>query len=247
MIRSGDVSYGDDTSPPNHTDLPSTAAPDDRLAAYEKATVILAATEMDSNRFEVKGEAGGLWEDNPPTTEPDILAAVMATQHEIASGNLGPTGVMDLVARRAEFLTDATGAVVELLEGDELVYRAASGSAARSIGVRIDCRNSLSGLCIRTGEVMRCDDAEKDGRVDKAACRWVGIRSMVLVPLAHEGHALGVLAVISPALAAFDDRTVWTLRLMADLLSRALTKATVVEAERNSTNGRRPASGSKRG
>jgi diguanylate cyclase len=86
----------------------------------------------------------------------------------------------------------------------------------------VDTQNSLSGLCFRTAQVMRCEDTEKDGRVDKAACRWVGIRSMVLVPVVREAQAVGVLAVISPAVDSFGDRDVWALRLLAELLADTL-------------------------
>ena len=189
-----------------------TSAEQDRSADSLKATVVLSAVELDP----------GWGEDDPPTTEHEILAAVVATRQEIATGNLDTVAAMDLIAHRAQFLTDARGAVVELLEGSELVYRAASGIAAKSLGFRVVRRKSLSGLCFHTGEAMRCDDTEKDDRVDKAACRWVGIRSMVLVPLVQNGTAVGVLAVISPAVAAFGDRDVQTLWLMAELLASAV-------------------------
>jgi GAF domain-containing protein len=124
-------------------------------------------------------------------------------------------------------VTEASGAVIELLERDELVYRAASGSAARSLGLRVAVQKSLSGLCFRTGDVMRCDDVERDGRVDQAACRWAGIRSMVLVPVLRGGRAVGVLAVIAPAVAAFGEWEVWVVRLMAEVLGEALGKVEV--------------------
>jgi hypothetical protein len=42
---------------------------------------------------------------------------------------------------------------------------------------------------------------------------------VVLVRALRGEKAVGVLAVISPALAAFGDRDVWNLRLRADLLA----------------------------
>jgi putative methionine-R-sulfoxide reductase with GAF domain len=161
-------------------------------------------------------------EAEPPTTEAGILAAIRQTGGEIATGRLTPAAAMDLICRRAQFLTDAGGAVVELLEGAELVYRAATGTAARSLGLRVDTHRSLSGLCLRTAEAVRCDDADRDGRVDAAACRWVGIRSMVIVPVVRAGRAGGVLAVISAGVGAFADRDVWTVRQLADVLAEAL-------------------------
>ncbi len=187
-----------------------------------RPTVVLTATELDPGRFSAPSSPDDDPAADPPDSEADIRAAVEATQGEIAAWNLAPQGAMDLVAQRAQFLTDACGAVVERLEGAELVYRAAVGSAARSLGVRVGIHKSLSGLCLRTREAVRCDDADRDGRVDKAACRWVGIRSMALVPVGRGDSAVGVLAVISAGVAAFGDRDVWALQLLADVLAAAL-------------------------
>ncbi|MGO4779152.1 hypothetical protein AB4084_27160, partial [Lysobacter sp. 2RAB21] len=65
------------------------------------------------------------------------LLKVIQTQTEIAKLGLDLGGVMDLVATRAQALTGAVGAVVELAEGDEMVYRAASGIAESSLGMRL--------------------------------------------------------------------------------------------------------------
>jgi GAF domain-containing protein len=187
----------------NHGAFPDVPVPD---AAF------LSDTKLDEHRSQAGNDFGIGFEDHvPPTSESDILAAIAATRDELASGVFDADAAMKLVARQAQFLTDARGAVVELLEGNELVYRAATGTAARSLGLRVESRKSMSGLCFHSQQVMRCDDTDKDDRVDKAACRWVGIRSMVLVPIVHDGRSVGVLAVISPAVAAFGDHTVWTL------------------------------------
>jgi GAF domain-containing protein len=208
-------------SPPPHG-TPASPRHQDRLGAALQPTVVMAATEIDRARLVAHHKAGQWSDADPPTTEPEILAAVRSTQQEIAAGRLATAAALDLLCRLAQFLTDAAGAVVEFVEGAELVYRAASGTAAKSLGLRVDTERSLSGLCFRTGEVMRCDDTEEDGRVDKAACRWVGIRSMVLVPVAREGRRVGVLAVISPAPAAFGDRDVWALDRLAEVVAENL-------------------------
>jgi putative methionine-R-sulfoxide reductase with GAF domain len=167
----------------------------------------------------VSGSLADLCTGDPPTIEREILAMIVAARHRLESATLDADSAMSLIADLAQFLTDAPGAVVELLERTELVYRAATGSAAKSIGLRVDTQSSMSGLCLLSGDVMRCDDTEQDVRVDKAACRWVGIRSMVLVPFKHDGRSIGVLAVISPIAGAFGDRDAWTLRQMTEQLS----------------------------
>jgi diguanylate cyclase (GGDEF)-like protein len=69
-------------------------------------------------------------------TDPTVLLAVVEAQSEIASADLDLDAVMALVCTKAQELTGADGAAVELAEGDELVCRAASGSARPLLGLR---------------------------------------------------------------------------------------------------------------
>ena len=159
------------------------------------------------------------------------LSAIIATQQEIATAGLDLGTVLTLIAERTQAITGATGAAVELAEGDELVYRAASGTAAHSLGLRLKMDASLSGRCVRTGQALRCDDAEADERVDRQTCRVVGLRSMIAVPLLYDRRAVGVLKVLSPQPGAFGDRDVQTLQLMAGLIAAALSHAAAYEAK----------------
>lgn len=112
---------------------------------------------------------------------------------------------MQQVAHEAQDMTRAAGAIIELAEHDVMVYRAAVGAAASQLGLRIPKAGSLSGLCVETGAVLRCDDADVDPRVNREACRKVGLRSMVVVPLVHDAASVGVLKVVSPAPGHFTD------------------------------------------
>ncbi|PRH83429.1 sensor domain-containing diguanylate cyclase [Arenimonas caeni] len=156
----------------------------------------------------------------------DRLREVIATQAQIARLGFDLGGVMDLVAARTLPLVRADGAVVELVEGDEMVYRGAAGTAARSLGTRIGRRGSLSGLCMEQGVVLRCDDSEADPRVDLEACRRVGLRSMVVLPLMHEGEPVGVLKAMSSRPAGFDDTDAEVLGLLGDAVGAAMFHAT---------------------
>jgi len=160
------------------------------------------------------------------------LAAVIAAQRDVALLGLDLDAVMALIVERTQALTRAAGAAIELTEGDEMVYRAASGATAPHVGLRLDQAGSLSGRCVRTGEILRCDDAETDPRVDLVACRRVGARSMIVVPLHHERLVVGVLKVLAPAPQAFTERDVQTLRLLAGVLAAALSHAAAFAAER---------------
>ena len=169
------------------------------------------------------------------------LTTLVATLGEIAAANLDLDATMALITERTQWLTGATAAAVELAEGDEMVYRAASGQTAKFLGLRLKLHGSLSGLCVLTGEVLRCDDSELDTRVDREACRRVGIRSMIVVPLVHEGRTVGVLKVMAPGTAAFGDPEVKTLQLMASLLGSAMARAGLISTLNSEIAQRRAA------
>lgn len=156
----------------------------------------------------------------------DQLLAIIKTQTEIAKLGLDLNGVMTLVAEQSQVLTQAAGAVVELAEGEDMVYRATAGSAAGLLGLRLDRKTSLSGLCVATGATLYCDDSECDPRVDRNACRTVGLRSMVVVPLIHHSEAVGALKVMSPQPFAFGDADIRILGLMSELIAAAMFHAT---------------------
>jgi two-component system sensor histidine kinase/response regulator len=161
----------------------------------------------------------------------DRFTAIISTQRDIATAALDLDHVLNLIAARAEQLTQASGAVVEMAEGPELVYRAASGRAAPFVGLRTPVAASLSGECVRTGQLLRCDDAERDPRVSLDECRRVGARSLIVVPLRYQGHVAGVLQVLSAELYAFDQSDVQTLELMAGLIGAALSHTAEFEAK----------------
>lgn len=153
------------------------------------------------------------------------LLGVIETQTEIVRLGSDLAGVMSLVAGRALALTHAVGAVVELAEGDDMVYRATAGIADPHLGLRLARAHSLSGLCVEEQRLLRCDDSEADPRVDQEACRHIGLRSMIVVPLNYHDQVVGVLKVMGAKPSAFDDEDVRVLGLMADLVAAAMFHA----------------------
>lgn len=158
-------------------------------------------------------------------------AVVIATQQEIAIRNPNLDAVMAVITERTQDLTRADGAVIEMVEGDELVYRAASGIVTPYVGLRLKVGTSLSGKCIATGQIMLCEDSETDERVDRAACGRIGLRSMVVVPLFYQDDRVGVLKVVSATPCAFTESDIHTLQLMAGFLASSLHLASEFDAK----------------
>ena len=129
-----------------------------------------------------------------------------------------------MICEKTQILAQASGAVVEIADGDEMVYKASAGSLKSSLGMRLNIHTSLSGMSVRMNEVLYCRDSETDSRVDRDACRKVGARSMICVPLSYENKTVGVLKVVSPEADKFSEHDVNFLRLTAGLLSASIAK-----------------------
>ena len=133
---------------------------------------------------------------------------------------------LTVIAQRAQAFTNASGTAIALSEGsaDEIICRARSGSAAPDVGAALRVNGTFTGLCIQSGKELRCDDAETDTRVDTAAIRSLGIRSMVVTPIREDNRVVGVLACFAPTAHAFTITHVAVLKTMADQISVLLLK-----------------------
>jgi diguanylate cyclase (GGDEF)-like protein len=159
------------------------------------------------------------------------LRAIIRTQTEIAASDLEPEAIMQLIADRARELTGASSGVIELAEGEEMVYAVTSGEATPYLGTRLQLRGSLSGRCVLERQVLRSDNTAEDLRVDAEACRRVNAASMLCVPLTHQEETVGVLKVYSPLAHHFDDGDVETLELLSELIAAHISHANLYEAE----------------
>lgn len=130
--------------------------------------------------------------------------------------------VLGLVAERALAMTGADGVAIGLAEGDSIICRGSAGIIAPDAGARLDPKSGFSGACIRTGQIVRCDDVETDPRVDLQACRGLDTRSVVAVPLYGRHAVVGLLEAFSRDAYAFNESDVRSLSLLAELIVAAL-------------------------
>jgi PAS domain S-box-containing protein len=156
----------------------------------------------------------------------ELFQAVIEIQQAVAAAGLDSATVVRVIADRSQWLTGATGSVIESIEGDELVPLVHLGLEAP----RLRIEGSLSGLCVRTGELQRSDDVLTDPRVAHTAYRDLGVRSLLVVPLKDEQRTIGVLKVVSTRPAAFSDRDAKALRLLGGLMGAAMAHAATFES-----------------
>lgn len=154
------------------------------------------------------------------------LLTIIHIQTEVAQLGRNLGDVMNLVVERTLQLVRADGAAIELAEGSDMVYRATAGTAKGHIGLRLKMDASMSGLCVRTSKALRCDDSETDPRADREACRQVGLRSMIVMPLRYKEATVGVLKAMASVPGHFSDHDVELLQLLSNLVGAAMYFAT---------------------
>lgn len=130
--------------------------------------------------------------------------------------------VLQLVAERAIAITGADGLGIALAENNEVVLRASAGAIKPDVGARIQRDSAFSGACFRMAQIILCDDTETDDRVNLYACRQLGARSMVAVPLCGRRRVIGLLEAFSAEPFGFNESDVRSLELLAELVVGAL-------------------------
>src|SRR6202142_2709356 len=115
---------------------------------------------------------------------------------------------LQLLAERAQYITGASGAAIALRRGEhnDMLCRASAGSNAPELGALLSMEYGLSGESVRTRQLLRCDDAQRDPRVNSDLCQELGIASVVVLPIVSDDTVLGVFELLSDKPRAFDER-----------------------------------------
>jgi len=202
---------------PSRIDWPATEASDpnsplqegnrvlESIARQEALRSLLAFSSLHSqirNRLMANGRA----------SDPDLFQTERFILDE----------VLQLVCDRLHAITHADGIVVALVEGQQIVCRAAAGPVTIERNLRLIRESEFLREGLSGARILRCDDCEIDTRLDLDFARQVGSRSTVLVPLRGRSKPLGVLQAFSRTPWAFTDDDVRTFDLFAELVLSAL-------------------------
>ncbi|HTW31810.1 MAG TPA: GAF domain-containing protein [Candidatus Sulfotelmatobacter sp.] len=153
----------------------------------------------------------------------DTLAAVTAVQRQVDALGSDLSRSLQFIAESAQALVRASGTAIALADTipDFMICRASSGADAPPVGSRLQVGSGFSGECVKRGLPLRCDDAERDTRVDRESCRALGIRSILAVPIRSGEESVGLLEAFSAQPAAFSDSDVTVLQRLADTILNA--------------------------
>lgn len=174
--------------------------------------------------------------------------------HDRARGNVAEDTAPDVVLLRENGVTKAdprqnnaslndilrmpkmTGAAIAFVVGDHLECIRSLGESAPPPGTRCYPGLGLTGTCFATGKVQLCNDAENDSRADSQACRQLGVRSVLVVPITRGSAVEGVLEALSSEPNAFDWRAIRRLKRIAKGLAAFTLESGVPSSEQSNPN-----------
>lgn len=97
------------------------------------------------------------------------------------------------------------------------------------MGAHLQVDSGLSGESVRTKQILRCDDAETDARVNRESCHALGIASVMVMPLMREQEVMGVFELFSGRVSAFEERDIVALQRIAEMIQTAVDHAESTE------------------
>jgi len=161
------------------------------------------------------------------------LRKLIDAHSRIAAAKLDLDRFLSLVTDSLlELVPAAHASVVEWVDGDDMVYRACSGTIAHHVGLRLKRVGSLSGLCSFEKHLLYSSDTSDDPRVDAAACRRVGATSMVVAPLLYQAEVAGVVKLMADKPDAFSVEDIETLERITSLVASGMAHQRVFAENR---------------
>ena len=139
---------------------------------------------------------------------------------------------LQLLADRAQYITGASGAAIALRRDGmaDMLCRASTGTNAPELGALLSTEFGLSGESVRTKRALRCDDAERDARVNREVCKQLGIASVVVMPVVNDDQVLGVFELFSGRANAFGDRDLSAIQRLSQMVETAVRLAQASES-----------------
>src|SRR6185369_17938504 len=148
----------------------------------------------------------------------NIEAELQELEKEIARSRDWPIdSLLNQVVSGVSSITRAHGAAIAVCDQWGVICRASVGEAPE-VGSRLRPDSALTRECFETGQVVVCEDTERDYRVRRSTADNLRLRSAVVVPLQNGGAVLGVIEILSSRPSAFSTTHIVGLQRIAHLL-----------------------------
>jgi hypothetical protein len=156
-----------------------------------------------------------------PQWQPDLIQI----RQELKSGALDLNAVINRLVKLTQRVVGAGGAGVWLFANNEIFYSAGAGNASNDEGLRLRVISKLAISCQPNRDSQLLGEPTASDTLYDASDR-TGCAESLLVEPVYQGHNVaGALAVFSDELNAFTERDAANIRVLADVLAQALSKA----------------------
>jgi TonB family protein len=170
----------------------------------------------------------------------------LGSSKKVVSADLALDWVLQEIVQQARLATTATGAFIGIVRARNIVCQAMSGSNAGEFVAYLNRDRRMLDSCLGATAPVRCRDSETSGDFDAGACRYLGARSIVMVPIVDAAEErLGIFGVFSPQVDTFSNANIVALQTLSHRIGDAMAqvdRCTSVSA--SGTNARRASASS---
>ncbi len=145
-------------------------------------------------------------------------AELLQVQQQISSLDMALPDALRLVAHTVQRQTGARGAVIELLEDEQLVAKASVGDMVRPEGDLLSVHDSILWPALHKGRTVWCNDTHAAGWDMASMPHRFGVRSVMAAPLRAGHQIVGSLKVTSDQPEAFCRSDVDRLEILTESL-----------------------------
>ncbi|MGB2606647.1 MAG: GAF domain-containing protein, partial [Candidatus Sulfotelmatobacter sp.] len=156
----------------------------------------------------------------------DASAGSNAGSHKkVVAADVALDWVLREIVQQARLATTATGAFIGIVRGHSIICQATSGSNAAEFVAYLNRDRRMLDSCLNANAPQRCRDSESFDQLDANTCRYLGARSVVIVPIVDaEGEKLGVFGVFSPQADAFSTANIVALQTLSCRIGDAMAQ-----------------------
>jgi signal transduction histidine kinase len=202
--------------------------------ADEAAALILAefaATAIQNARIYQRAEGG----------RQDLVRAVRGLEAaRTISDAIGAEAdletILELIVKRGRALVSARSVMIMLVDGQEMVVAAGTGSTGDRRGTRTAIAGTVSGEVLLSGAPLRVDNLGGDAELRDARVRLGAgdARTALVMPMIHRGEGIGVLIALDRGAerGSFSDADEELMHTFASSAANAVAISHSVEADR---------------
>jgi TonB family protein len=147
------------------------------------------------------------------------------SQKKVVAADVALDWVLQEIVQQARLATTATGAFIGIVRAHSIICQATSGSNAAEFVTYLNRERRMLDSCLNGNAPQRCRDSETFEQLDANTCRYLGARSVVIVPIVDdEGEKLGVFGVFSPQVDAFSTANIVAMQTLSRRIGDAMAQ-----------------------